>query len=174
MLQQISNVKLIVLLERNEGKIKLDKNENSKELLKELYGRHKVKTAKDLVVDLCEDASNTFGRILTGPVDYAECVRRVACKVGVSEKDLTNSEEKNEELICQIAFKKYYESLDPAERDKKRAEVLKEIGEENKEIFNTLVSGSSAAFLAVMQSVSPVIIRQEFRRFLVKKADYSK
>lgn len=149
-----SNRKLVELLKR------VEERDRSNDLLKMMYKRHDERTVEDLVLDLRKDASNTFGWFFTDPVDYDECVRRVAIKIGVSKEELVDDEEKNELVALKTCLKKYFESLDPAEREKKKQKILDEIGEKHKEVFNAIFLGSATAFLAVMQIVGPAITRQ--------------
>lgn len=145
---------------------KVERKNPGNELLKELYKRHEENSVEALVTDLLRDASNTFGWLLTGPVEYAECVRRVADKLDIPEKDLTDSVTKNEKLILQAALKKYFDARDPAERDKKRKEIMEAVGEENREFARALLTGSGAAFLAALQLVSASVVNQVVARIM--------
>jgi hypothetical protein len=151
---ECSNTKLIELLKRVEIK------DASNPYLQQMYERHGEKTVEGLVLDLRKDASNTFGWIFTGPIDYDECIRRVAIKVGIDENDLKGDEKQNELLVLIACLKKYFDGLDPAERETKKQEIFNEIGEEHEDFFNAFFLGSFTAILAVMQVVGPAIIRQ--------------
>ena len=159
-----SNLRLITLLERHE------QQDCTNPMLKELYNRHSVEWATELVPDLCKDASNTIGWIFTGEVDYAECVRRAATKVGVPENDLLEDECKNEQLLLQCALKKYFEKLDPEERAKSHSKVMEEIGKDHEEILGALLKGSGASWLAIMQTVSPTIVRDIILKYMALAA----
>lgn len=156
-----SNANLVRLLK----KIEQQDPENS--LLIELYKRHKEKDVESLVTDLRQDASNTIGRIFTGAVDYDECVKRVAKKVGVNENYLTDDEVQNEFLILQKALSTAYEKLSPKEREEKFAELKKEIGDKiNDDILIQILKGSSSALLTALQLAGPYILEGIFWRIV--------
>lgn len=143
-----ANERLKIMLE------KISKEDPSNALLKDLFERHDAESVKDLVEELCKDASNTFGWIFTGPVDYAGCVRRVAQKIGVPEADLTNNECKNEMFILQKVSQKYFDSRDPAEREKKVKEIIAKVGEGNE----AFLGAAGPAYRKIVPSVLSIAV----------------
>ncbi|MDR0549334.1 MAG: hypothetical protein LBI10_08030 [Deltaproteobacteria bacterium] len=148
-----SNERLIQLLENIQAK------DPNNALLAQLFKRHDESTVRDLVLDLRKDASNTLGWFFDEPVDYDECVVRVAKKIGVDEDDLTNDEIQNELIICQAVFKKYLVSLDPKEAEQKKEEIFEEIGDKYKEFASEMILGSTTAFLAIVQVIGPKVVQ---------------
>ncbi|MDR0549335.1 MAG: hypothetical protein LBI10_08035 [Deltaproteobacteria bacterium] len=148
-----SNERLIQLLENIQAK------DPNNALLAELFKRHDESNVPDLVMDLRKDASNTFGWLFDEPVDYDECVIRVAKKIGVDEDDLTNDEIQNELIICQAAFKKYFADLDPYDAEKKMEEIFEEIGEKYRDFASELFLGSTTAFLAIIQVIGSKVVQ---------------
>jgi uncharacterized protein YaaW (UPF0174 family) len=156
-----SNLNLIKLLK------KVERQDPENALLAELYKRHSKKTIEDLVTDLRQDASNTIGRIFTGAVDYDECVKRVAQKVGVKARFLTGDEAQNELLLLQILLKTHFEKLSPVEREAKIEEITKEFGVQGKDVITAVLLGTSSAFLGLIQQMGPLVVRQIlFRVFM--------
>ena len=163
-----SNNNLVNLLK----KVAQQDPENS--LLAELRVRHSEGSIEDLVTDLREDASNTLGRIITGAVDYDECVKRVAIKVGVNENHLTDDETQNELLILQASLKSYFEKLSPEEREKKLEEISIEFAEQlDKDTIRSVFLGSTTALLTIIQSGGVWLFFQIFIRFLGFQVAYT-
>lgn len=159
-----STKKLIALLK------KVEQQDPSNALLAEMRKRHGVKSTQpveNLVTELLQDSSNTIGRLLTGTVDYAKCVERVAGKVGIKSKDLADDEVQNEMLILQACLKSYFEKLSPKEKEEKIAEIAKELGPQDADIMKTILQGSAATFLVMLQAGSAVATTVLVRTLLV-------
>ena len=149
-MQKDSNIRLIALLEVAR------ENDPKNELLLEIYKRHDKHTPEELVEELRADGSNTIGRIATGSVDYGEVVKRVATKLKIEKKDLSDDEVKNELLIVRKALQDYIKK-NPGEEEK-LLEAAKELGTEGTDFINILMKGSASAFLIMAQRVGPYII----------------
>lgn len=157
-----SNVNLVKLLK----KVEQQNPENA--LLAELYKRHGKNDVESLVTDLRQDASNTIGRIFTGAVDYDECVKRVAIKIGVQENYLTDNEIQNEFLILQKVLSTAYEKMSPEEREEKFAVLNKEFGDKiNEDILKQILKGSTSALLTALQLAGPYILEGIFWRIVI-------
>lgn len=145
-----SNIRLITLLET------VKKNDPENELLLEIYKKHGKYTPESLVEELRKDASNTLGWLFTGAVDYDEAVKRVASKLKIDSKSLTDDEVKNELLIVRKALQDYINKNPDAEA--KLEAVASELGVEGKDFVGAIMKGSTAAFLVMAQSVGPYVI----------------
>ncbi|MDR1296287.1 MAG: hypothetical protein LBO05_02710 [Deltaproteobacteria bacterium] len=147
---------------------KIEAAEPGNDLLQALCKRHGESEPEGLVKDLCQDASNTVGWILTGPAGYAECVRRAAVKIGLKEEELSEDVTVNELNILQACLRKHFESMDPVEREKARLEILEDIGKENEETFKTVLEGTAASILILLNAVGAQVVRRiVFRIFVV-------
>lgn len=156
-----SNVNLVKLLK----KVEQQNPENA--LLAELYKRHGKNDVESLVTDLRQDASNTIGRIFTGAVDYDECVKRVAIKIGINENHVTDDETQNEFLILQKALSTAYEKMSPEERKEKFAAFNKEFGDKiNQETLIQVLKGSNVALLSVLRLAGPHILEGMFWKII--------
>ena len=132
-----------------------------KSRLKELYERHGGSSVDDLVMGLRRDASNSVWTILGDPVEYAECVRRVAEQLKISEKELCNSVRDNEMIILQTALKKYLAKLNPAEREGKLKDFANTVGKENSDSLPS----SGPAYRKIIPSVLNIaLLRLEFTK----------
>lgn len=149
-MSSISNLRLVNLLTA------VSKEDPENSILLKIYETHGKYTPESLVQELREDASNTIGRWLTGAVDYDEAVKRVAEKVGVDAKDLTNDETENELLIIQKAIQDYVKKHPEVEEQLK--DVAKELGD-NTEFINILLKGSATAFLTVVGDVGAAVVQ---------------
>lgn len=146
-------------------------NRASKEELSELFERHGVDNASDLVAEIRRDGSNSLTTWICrfgDGVNYDEVVMDVASKVGV-KYDLAEvaDETEIELLIVRDLVRKHFDSLSPEERVEFEKH-LKQLGEEYTDFWRKFSEATGAALLATVQLLGPRLIGQLLAAIMAK------
>jgi uncharacterized protein YaaW (UPF0174 family) len=154
-----SNFRLVNLLE----KVKKEDPENT--LLLELCERYDKYTPESLVEAI--RAAGSYSLPFTRSVDYDVIVKRVAEKLNIDMMDLKEDEATNEILVIQASLNKYYNSLKPEEREQKLKDLFQGlVDDENKELAEAFLLGTTSTLLTAMEMAGPIVVRQVLVRII--------